>query len=267
MSGCPGCVVWGTRLDRVAVEAHSVAEGFPYEICTDDVDPETGRVLGQTVRYNEPKPKDLTPLKSLILVTMYKHHDFFGIRFGRPAFEILGVRRLRGRGGWASYPLRLDIRLSLWPYPVGEANTAEPYVLAFADGCWPVLGDEVGWYGHSTFSTEQYDLHPPPPGADGRIRCVFYRRSQPFFDGEAAKAMEVDRELPELLDKALPALVRAVDGSAHLTSQDRRLVYAQLLDVAAIQKAYGGQAQAAIFEEAHNLLREKLAKLGSGKRP
>jgi len=182
-----GCTyVWGTQLEKVVVEASIVADEFVYTIETPKHIDEDGFVHAVAIEHFDPQPEDLTSIDQFIALTFYDHTDFLGLRFGRPEVEVLECERITVEDDFLSWPLRLDIGFSLWPAMFEHRNCAVPYVMAFAEGCWPLF---LGSPGLSSFDTHDHGLYPPPPDADARLRCFFYRRSRawtvhmtgPFF--------------------------------------------------------------------------------------
>jgi len=227
-----GCTyVWGTQLEKVVVEASIVADEFVYTIETPKHIDEDGFVHAVAIEHFDPQPEDLTSIDQFIALTFYDHTDFLGLRFGRPEVEVLECERITVEDDFLSWPLRLDIGFSLWPAMFEHRNCAVPYVMAFAEGCWPLF---LGSPGLSSFDTHDHGLYPPPPDADARLRCFFYRRSRAWtvhMTGEIGFDSYRLSVLRQLLHDNLPAVLRAVDSSDSLADKDRQLVYQQLLDV------------------------------------
>ena len=261
---CPstGCIfVWGTKLERVVVDACRLPDGYRYHFKKDNVDALTGRVLSITHTYEEPATHQLKRLDRIILVPFYWHTPLFGTKpMRRPRYEVLGCKVLEGSGDQVSYPPRLDIRAVLLPFPgCADSNAPLPCFLAFAKGCWPIMGDAWGTGGPSYFAAGRTSGYRLPDKADGYIRCIFWPQTK-AFDWEVGEAVSAEYDLVPFLRHGLARLCRAVDESGNLTAKDRRLVYEQLLRVVENVRASSAKPEdQATVDAAADLLRRQVA--------
>jgi len=134
--------------------------------------------------------------------------------------------------------------------------------VVFSEDCWPAAFDVNAPGGPSALSSTQNNTYPTQKGFAFRLHPVLYRHSRPFAE-DVLDASGVNW----LVQGRLDDLIKAVEQSKHLSVQDRRMVYSQLLEVVEnaakpkTEESFAGQ-----YKVARQRLTEKLAALGPAPR-